>query len=478
MTDVAFDAAVGSLTNGWSHTNSAAGNAIVVAARDGTGTSVTAISYGGVSLTKLASHASNAGEGNTDGLTFWGKIGGLPTGANTVTVTGFNSWGGSYSAANAGSFGTVFTTDNNDPDGDTAGSITLTGTAVGGICVAATSFGSSGTPTAGSGSTVRWIELANSDSASGNGWLIDKVSAASSTAVSWTNIDQDWWGTVGVEIKPADGGSHPTGTGAVGMKKMKIAGTSTEKSVGTGAVHLKKMAVAGTSHEKTVASGAVHMKKMGVSGSSHEKSVGTGAISMKKMGVAGTSHEKTVGTGAIHLKKMGLAGTSTEKTVGIGAVHLKKMSVAGTSTEKTVGTGAVHLKKMGISGSSTEKTVGTGAVHLKKMGISGEGSAEEPGVITGVGNVHLKKMGISGTSTERTVGTGAVHLKKMGIRGSSNEWAVGTGAVHMKKMGISGSGSDFRNTGTGAVHMKKMGIRGSSGGHQAPSDPLFVFSPL
>ena len=149
--------------------NNNASNAIVVAAEtNGNTNTTTSVTYGAASLSFLAyipSDAQSAG-----GVALWGKIGGLPTGSNTVTVTGGPpEWCGAATYTGADSFGTAVT---NFGSGS-SGSAVVTGTTTGGIVVSASSYGTSGTFTATSPASLCWSELINSNSAAGNGMMED-----------------------------------------------------------------------------------------------------------------------------------------------------------------------------------------------------------------------------------------------------------------------------------------------------------------
>jgi hypothetical protein len=198
MTAVTIDDTLGSTSSTWSITNSDAGNAILVAAR-GTASAPASVSYGGVDIPRLGNQNSS---GDPDGVTLFGRVGGLPTGVNTVSVTGFSQWAGATTFTNPDSFGSVFTHTNVG----TSDSISITGTTTGGMCAAGTSYGTSGgTIVATSPSVLQWVERIDSGSGSGNGWFLthDSVGGGSSTALAWTGGDGDDIGMVGVEILPA-----------------------------------------------------------------------------------------------------------------------------------------------------------------------------------------------------------------------------------------------------------------------------------
>lgn len=201
MTNVTIDTSGKSTTNNFSYTLT--GNCIIVAARESSAGHVTAVTYGGVALTSLGHIESN--NQSAGGVALFGKVGGLPTGANTVSITGFATWALVSSYNDAASLGTAVTAAGSGTTVANNGSATVTSTITGGVVVGAVSFGSSGTWTATSPATSRQFENVNASSASGNGFLEDtsSVGGGSNTTIAWSNLDSDWWGMVAVEVQPS-----------------------------------------------------------------------------------------------------------------------------------------------------------------------------------------------------------------------------------------------------------------------------------
>ena len=190
----------------WSHTN--AGNCIVVIANwtSGGSSNITAVTYGGVSLSRIAQVAG--GGGTAGGCDVWGVISGaLPTGANTVSVTGGSPSAsnhvccGSISATGAGSFGTPVT------GSATAGTLsaTVTGTVSGGLIVAGATFGGSFvSATANSPGTLRFSALGDSNGGADQTFGQTATSPGGSQAVGFTwSSGSDFIGLAAVEIQPA-----------------------------------------------------------------------------------------------------------------------------------------------------------------------------------------------------------------------------------------------------------------------------------
>lgn len=229
MTTVALDA-VGPSSSGdfdttasagmsWSHTN--AGNALIVAVSNDSGSSslASAVNYGGTPLSFLGYQRAN-GTSGTGGASIFGVISAsLPTGANTVTVTTTSgtSTGGSISVTGAGSFGTLFTA------AASAASIsaTVTGTTSGGLIICAATYGGTGLGsfTAATGGTIQDTGIGNNNSGSNNMPIGTWASPGGSQAVGFSVAGGgDWWGLVAVEIIPAGAISGPNYAGAASDK--------------------------------------------------------------------------------------------------------------------------------------------------------------------------------------------------------------------------------------------------------------------
>jgi len=222
---VTFDAAApssavaGTSATSWSHTNS--GNAIVVGVIwDSGGTDVTtAISYGGVALSKLGSIPGD--NGTAGGISLWGRIGGLPSGSNTVSVTtgSTSCFGGSMSFFGAAAFGSAQTFfGNGNPI-----SVGATGTDPNGMIAAASSYGGGaggGTFSATGAATQRFGVIGNNGGGSSNSEGETAPSAAGTVTFGWSqsNGNADFWGMVAVEvlsgtINPDNAGSTAVITG-------------------------------------------------------------------------------------------------------------------------------------------------------------------------------------------------------------------------------------------------------------------------
>lgn len=239
---VAFDAVgpsssgaggtTGSLTSPltWTHTNN--GNAIVVGCTSYTGSAntITGVTYGGVALTFLG--FVQGGSGGAGGIALYGKVGGLPTGANTVSVAftgGGNVNAGSISFTGAGSLGTAVTA----ASSGSAASVTcsVANTTTGGMIAAAASYGGTQLNTfSGTNSvTVRWQHpgTTNTGADNGVGGTVASTGGGASQTVGFSDTGSDYWGLAAVEVQPATSTPISSADTAKATEGSSIAGGTT-----------------------------------------------------------------------------------------------------------------------------------------------------------------------------------------------------------------------------------------------------------
>lgn len=217
---VAFDA-VGPSSSGtgsatspltWTHVNS--GNGILVGTTifNGSTNTVTAVTYGGVSVPFLG--FVSGGSGGAGGVALYGLVGPTcPTGSNTVSMSfsdGANHNAGSISVSGAGSLGTAVTGTGTNTASVTA---SVSGTTTGGLIVAAGSYGGSSLNTFSgtNGVTVRWQHpgSGNTGSDNGVGGTVASTGGGAAQTVGFTDTGTDFWGIVAVEVKPPATASSP-----------------------------------------------------------------------------------------------------------------------------------------------------------------------------------------------------------------------------------------------------------------------------
>jgi hypothetical protein len=191
----------------WTHVNGGNGILVGVTIFNGGTNTVTAVTYGGVTVPVLGfipSDNSTAG-----GVALYGLVGGTcPTGSNTVSIAfsdAANHNAGSISVAGAGSLGTAVT------GFASAGSVTasVTGTTVGGLIVAACCYGGTAlaTITGTNSVTTQWEHNGSTSSGADNGAGGTVASAGGTQTVGFTDTGTDFWGIVAVEVLAGAGGS-------------------------------------------------------------------------------------------------------------------------------------------------------------------------------------------------------------------------------------------------------------------------------
>lgn len=206
----AFTTATAGSPATWSHTNSAADNALIVGITIFTGNSntITSVKYGAtqagaVALSFLGFVPGNNSSGG--GIALYGKAGGLPAGANTVYVVASDSDNhnaGSISLTGAGSLGNPVT------NYSSAASVTVnvTNTTTGGMIVAACSYGGTSliTITGNNNVTARWFHAGSTNSGSDNGasGTVPSTGGGATQTVGFADTGSDWWGIVAVEVLP------------------------------------------------------------------------------------------------------------------------------------------------------------------------------------------------------------------------------------------------------------------------------------
>jgi hypothetical protein len=496
--DTVGPSATGIHSNGspitWAHVNNH--NCVIVAFTNSNAASnpVTAVTYGGVTLPFLD---YIQGANPNGGTALYGKVGGLPQGSNTVSVS-FTTGSGDMLAcsvspdADVESLGTPFTKTN-----PTSGSNNISGsvpdTHTGGLIVAAAGYGGGsggGSFSGTNGVTVRVSDIAGAASPMDNqvlGTVASTGGGAAQTVGFSHSSGNDWWTMIAVEILgvstpgfnvtmkkmifaaeiTATAGEESEVSGGPSLKKMTITGVSTETSSASNGPRMKKMKAAASLVATSSASGDPRMKKMRAAGSSTETSSATGDLRLRKMSVSGSvtiTPELASATGDIRLKKMTVAGASTEVSAVSGGPRMKKIIVAGASTEVSDVSGGSRLKKMRVSGSSDETSAAASTLSLRKMKVAGDVEAGTTDVSDVTGAVGLKKMRVAGSVTGTSSATGSSRLKKMRIAGSSTETSSATGALRLRKMGIAADVSVQAETSSasGDIRLRKMRVAGSS----------------
>jgi hypothetical protein len=193
-------------TQTWTHVCGGSATALTVAVTwDGGASPITAVSYAGTAMTRLASIPSN--NSGSGGVELW-YLGNPAPGSNTVSVsTGANrvTTGGSVSYNGSSGHGTPVTNFGSSTAATGAtGSVSTTTTT--GRVVAVASYGKppSPAPTATSPATLRFGANGDTLSAANNSAGADAPSTGAPVTVQInTPSADDWWSWIGVELLPA-----------------------------------------------------------------------------------------------------------------------------------------------------------------------------------------------------------------------------------------------------------------------------------
>jgi hypothetical protein len=125
---------------------------------------------------------------------------------------------------------------------------------------------------------------------------------------------------------------------------------------------------------------------------------GTGAISLNPVTVAGVGKLKFVGTSAISLNPVTVSGVGSLKFIGSGTPSLSAITVSGAGKQTFAGTGAISLPSTTVSGTGVLKFVATSAITLPAVTVSGAGSIALTG-FAGTGAVSLSAITVVGVGT-------------------------------------------------------------------------------
>lgn len=218
MTGVTFDAvgAGGFVVSSsspltWLHTCGAGATALFVDVTcNGVSDDIGGVTYNGIAMTKLAFIEAN--NNVSGGIDLW-YLANPPTGsAYTVQVTPSSQTtmtGNSVSyAGSSGYQGLV--TNYGGSSGSTGAFGSVSSTDPNGMCVG---VACNGTVSAGavavSPATLRYNVQGDDQSAANNSFGADAPSTGSSVEIQFSNLNDDWWGWIGVELLSAGGGSTP-----------------------------------------------------------------------------------------------------------------------------------------------------------------------------------------------------------------------------------------------------------------------------
>lgn len=252
-----------------------------------------------------------------------------------------------------------------------------------------------------------------------------------------------------------------SGSGALTLGPIAIAGTGTMQPSGSGALALGPPAIAGTGVEKFIGSGVLLLGVPAISGTGATEAEGSGALTLGVPAIAGTGEEKFTATGALVLGAPAIAGTGVEVFTATGALALNRIAIAGTGVAGADGTGALALGPPLIAGSAVEEFIASGALALTPTPIAISGTGSHSDATDGTGALLLAVPSITGTGVMQPSGTGALVLGPPLIAGSGIEEFIASGALALSTVAIAGTGAE-KFTATGALLLGAPAISGSA----------------
>ena len=228
-------AALTALPLTWTHAGGSGLSEVLVGFSFNSNRSVSAITYGGNTMTLVDAADVNASAG-VDGWVFTYRLASPPSGSQTVSITPSGACdmiGGAMTFTGSSGLGTpVHASNVHNSAGDTASTVVLPGSTSGSLIHMNNASGSPQVSSGTAPATLRWFDNLNSNSAAGNGGGVTSPGTGSSVTVVQGH-GKDWWGAVAVEVLPAGAGSTESGSFSVSLPKPATSLSGSVSSPGT-----------------------------------------------------------------------------------------------------------------------------------------------------------------------------------------------------------------------------------------------------
>jgi hypothetical protein len=209
---------------------------------------------------------------------------------------------------------------------------------------------------------------------------------------------------------------------------------------GSGAITLDAMTVAGAGAVERKGSGAITLPEMTVAGAGTRNIMGSGAILLPELEVAGVGTVGAVvtGSGDIVLPELQVDGAGVRQANGTGDILLPELQVDGAGVRQANGTGDIPLPELEVAGAGAVERKGTGDIVLPTLEVAGEGSTFAG--IGGSGSITFDPLEVDGAGTVQAVSTGSgdITLPELLVEGAGARGAVGSGAITLPEMRVSG----------------------------------------
>lgn len=325
--------------------------------------------------------------------------------------------------------------------------------------------------------TVNLVTVANSGPPAANGRYLAigmLQQSGAGTKASTCTFDADNPSNLGLAasmlvFSATEDSGEITGTGAVTLGAITVAGTAERSITGTGAIALGAIEVDGTGaiQGEVTGSGAITFGPIEVDGTAEREVTDVGgpieltlpAITVSGTGTAGA--DVVTGSGAIALGAVTVSGTAEREIPGTGAITLGAVTVSGTAERAISGAGTISLGALAVAGTAERTVTGTGAIALGALAVSG--SAQLGGEVNGTGAIALGAITVSGTAERELHASGAITLAALTLAGSGTRATNATGAIALGAIRVSAQGS-LTIEGTGAIALGAIEVSGSDVG--------------
>jgi hypothetical protein len=169
---------------------------------------------------------------------------------------------------------------------------------------------------------------------------------------------------------------------------------------------------------------------------------GTLAVTLDALALAGTATAGVQGAVAVTLDALTVAGEADAAVQGLGATTLEAMALVGTgevtsAAAEIVGTLAVTLDAMSVTGDADAFVQGSGSSTLEAMTASGSVQV----AVTGGADAALSTMTLVGAGAVDLSATLAVQLGALGAAGAGQVATSGALSKTLATMGLTASGT-------------------------------------
>lgn len=228
-----------------------------------------------------------------------------------------------------------------------------------------------------------------------------------------------------------------SGTSAIALSSITVAGSGAMTFTGTGAIALASATVSGSGAQTFTGTSAVTLAATSVTGTAAQTFSATAALTLQAPTVAGAGALTFTGTGAVSLATLAVTGAGLETFSGTMASTLPGLTVAGTGLHPYLGTGAITLAAATVAGGGSQTFSGTGAATLQAPGVSGTGQL----TFTGTAAISLASVQAGAAGVLAFNATSSIVLTPQQVAASGVLAFVATGAATLPGLTVAGAGT-------------------------------------